>query len=535
MVDDKLIDNLPDTSGVYIFRDKEKNIIYIGKAKSLKDRVRSYFRDGRKDTKTERLTQKIEHIETLLTTNEKEAFLLESNLIKEHVPRYNINLKDDKTYISLKLTLAHRFPALFVTRKIEDDGSVYFGPYPHAKDVRDVVKLVQDLYPVRRCKDTVFRKRKRPCILFQLGKCLAPCSEMVDETAYRATVHELRDFLSGKDEKLLKDLAGRIEKASASWNFEEAKGLKERYLAIKGMVEKQHVHEHQGKNRDVWAFLEGDRGIKIVLLSFRRGVLISKKAFKESLVAVTRGEGLSSFLFQYYRARPVPDEVILSEELEDAPFLETYLKEKKTGSVKIYGPSDRAAREMVALAVENLHETEPVALGEAFLRALRLKREPTRIEAYDISHIHGKNPSGVMVVFDNFKAKKDGYRVFHIRGEASMDDLASMTEVLERRVRDEKLGLLPELFIIDGGKAHLSAAMRVLKGANIDRDVIGIAKAEGRKRMEDIIYIPLRKNPLLLPKASPVYKEIVKIRDEAHRFAVSSHRRWKRKTDLAGS
>ncbi|MCX5812485.1 MAG: excinuclease ABC subunit UvrC [Proteobacteria bacterium] len=533
MIDETAINTLPESSGVYIFKDKEGNIIYIGKAKNLKDRVKSYIGESERDPKTERLVNKIKSVETILTGNEKEAFLLESNLIKENTPKYNIDLKDDKTYVSLKLTMHETFPALYMTRKIEDDGALYFGPYPHAKDVKEVLKLIQGLYPVRRCKDTVFRKRKRPCILAELNKCLAPCTANFNENAYRAVAEELADFLSGKDEKLLKDLEMRIKEASDKWNFEEAKHLKERYFAIKGMVEKQHVHEHFGKNRDVWAFLEGDKGVRMVLLTFRRGVLLSKKMFKESLMKVGYDEAISSFLFQYYSSRPVPDEVIISEAIEDTAFLEKYLKERKRGDVRIFGPASRAAKEMIGLAIENLHEPEPVALEAAFKKALHLKKEPERIEIYDISHTHGVNPTGVMVVFEAFKPDKKGYRVFHIKSAPSMDDVAAMAEVIQRRTANEKLGPLPDLFIIDGGKGQLSAVTKVLKTLSIDRDAISIAKGQRRGGMEDLIYIPNRKNPLLLPKASPVFKEIVKMRDEAHRFAISSHRRWKRKTDLA--
>jgi excinuclease ABC subunit C len=530
---DESINTLPESSGVYVFRDKEGNIIYIGKAKNLKDRVKSYINEGEKDPKTGRLAKNIDSVETILTGNEKEAFLLESNLIKENTPKYNINLKDDKTYVSLKLTMHETFPALYMTRKIEDDGALYFGPYPHAGDVKDVLKLIQGLYPVRRCKDTVFRKRKRPCILSELGKCLAPCAEKFNENEYRVVAEELADFLSGKDEKLLKDLEKRISEASEKWNFEEAKYLKERYFAIKGMMEKQHVHEHFGKNRDVWAFLEGEKGIKIALLTFRQGLLLSKKLFKESLMKTGYDEAISSFLFQYYSSRPIPDEVIISETIEDNLFLEKYLKEKKKGNVRILGPENRATKEMIGLAVENLHEPESAALEAAFKTTLHLKKEPERIEIYDISHTHGTNPTGVMVVFESFKTNKKGYRVFHIRSAPAMDDVAAMTEVLQRRVADEKLGPLPDLFILDGGKGQLSAATKVLKTLKIDRDAIGIAKGQRRGGMEDLIYLPNRKNPLLLPKASPVFREIVKMRNEAHRFAVTSHRKWKRNTDLA--
>ena len=533
MVDETIIDNLPESSGVYVFRDSDRHIIYIGKAKNIRDRVRSYFRESGRNVKTERLAGSIEHVDVVLTDNEKEAFLLENNLIKEHTPKYNIVLKDDKTYISLKLSAHERFPALYVTRKIKDDGGLYFGPYPHARDVRDVLKLVQTLYPIRRCKDTVFRKRKRACMLFELGKCLGPCEEKVTDEVYGQVVEELKDFLSGRDEKLLKDLEERIEKAAASWKFEEAGKMKERYEAIKGMMEKQNVHEHLGKNRDVWAFLQEGARFKAALLNFRKGILISKRVFKEELVGTEFREALSPFLFQYYDSRPVPDEIMLSEELEDMASLERYLREKKQGPLRIYGPGGRLAREMIALAVENLHETEPVANEKAFAAALHLKKEPNRIEIYDNSHTGGTNPTGAMVVFEGFKPTKSGYRVFHIRQASGQDDVAMMSEVIGRRMADEKLGPMPDLIIIDGGKGHLYAVSKVLRSLGRDIDVIGIAKGQRRKRMEDLIYLPLRKNPVPLPKNSPVFKEIVKMRDEAHRFAISSHKRWKRKEDLA--
>lgn len=529
------MDNLPESSGVYIFRDKNKQIIYIGKAKNIKDRVRSYFRESGRSVKTEHLAGSIDHVDVVLTDNEKEAFLLENNLIKEHTPKYNIILKDDKTYVSLKLSIHERFPALYVTRKIKNDGSAYFGPYPHGKDVRDVLKLVQTLYPIRRCKDTVFRKRKRPCMLFELKKCLGPCGGDIREEVYGQVVEELKDFLSGRDEKLLKDLDDRIKKAAASWNFEEAGKMKGRYQAIKRMMERQNVHEHLGKNRDVWAFAQEKERFRATLLSFRKGILISKRLFKEELMGGNFEEVLSSFLFQYYTSRPIPDEIMLSEELEDRVSLERYLRKQKQGPVKIYGPGGRLAREMISLAIENLHETESVVNEKTFAAALHLRKEPFRIEIYDNSHTGGANPIGVMVVFESFKAKKSGYRVFHIREAPCMDDIAMMGEVIGRRMADEKLGPMPDLMIIDGGKGHLYSVSKILRSMSRDIDVIGIAKGQRRKRMDDLIYLPLRKNPLPMPKNSPIFREIVKMRDEAHRFAISSHKRWKRREDLASA
>lgn len=532
MITEDHIDNIPESPGVYQFKDRDNTIIYIGKAKNLKDRVSSYIREGKKDIKTEQLVRHIDHVEFVLTGSEKEAFLLENNLIKEHVPKYNINLKDNKTYLSLKLTINDRYPALFATRKILPDGSLYFGPYPHAREVRDVLKFIEDIYPIRKCKETVFRQRKKPCLLYELGKCCGPCAARVDEKEYKEIVEEVKNFLLGKNEKVLKDIEQKITKAVSAWKFEEAQALKVRHVAIKSMIEKQNVHEHFGKNRDVWAFADEERKLVIALLSFRRGVLLSRRRFTEPLFSEKSDEEISTFLFQYYNTHPIPDEVVLSEEIDDASYLEKHLEELKHEKVKIIGPGNRSVSDVIRLAIENLHETEQIDLDEAFRRALHLKSKPVRIEVYDISHISGKNPTGAMVVFEAFKASKKDYRVFHIKGESTMDDVAMIDEVLRRRVKDLALGPLPDLFLIDGGKGQLAAARHVLKEQNIDKDVVSIAKGERRKGMEDLIYLPGRKNPLPLAKASPVFRELVKMRDEAHRFAVASHHRWKRREDL---
>jgi excinuclease ABC subunit C len=385
---------------------------------------------------------------------------------------------------------------------------------------------------MRRCSDSVFNRRTRPCILAGIDKCPAPCVGAIDEKAYRAIVEEVADFLQGKNENLLRKLEGQIEEAARSWNFEEAQAKKEKHAAVKRLIEKQHVHEHMGINRDVWGFLAEDGRLKMVVLTFRKGVLIGKRTFRESAAAAP-DEELASFLFQYYATRPIPDEIVLSEEIEDKPLLQQYLREKKRGRVRIHGPSDRGAADIVRLAVENLHEVEAVALDEAFRKMLHLSKPPRRIEVYDNSHSHGQNPSGIMVVFEGFKPKKDAYRVFHIREAAPEDDVAMMSEVLTRRLLDERMRPLPDLVVIDGGKAQLAAALGALRqNSTLPVDAISIAKGERRKRMEDVIYLPFRKNPLLLPKSSPVFREIVRMRDEAHRFAVTSHRKWKGKEDL---
>jgi excinuclease ABC subunit C len=532
LIEDRAIEGLPESPGVYLFKDNADGIIYVGKAKSIRDRVKSYFRNDVKDTKTKVLVESIEYVDFILTVNEKEAFLLENNLIKQHAPKYNIVLKDDKSYLSLKLTIKDPYPGLFVTRKIVDDGSLYFGPYPHGREVKDILKLLQSIYPLRKCKETVFRNRKRACILYEIGKCPAPCVMPVNAGEYARTIEQVKDFLMGRDEKLLKDIEEGIAGKIASWDFEGAQVLKERHQAIKGMSQKQNVHEHFGKNRDIWAFSERRHVISMVVLIVRGGVLLSRRIFKETFYTQDSASTVMTFLFQYYLARPIPDEIILSEEMEDCDVLEKYLTEKRKGLVRILGPNHRGAQDVVRLAIENLHEPEILPLDQAFQEALRLKVRPQRIEIYDISHIAGQNPTGAMTVFKDFKPAKDQYRVFHVRGEATLDDVAMIKEVLTRRVNNLDLGPLPDLFVIDGGKGQLAAAHKVLRANNIDRDIVSIAKGEGRKRMEDVIYMPARKNRLAIPRVSAVFKEIVKMRDEAHRFAVASHRRWRRKDNL---
>lgn len=302
MIGELIIEGLPESPGVYLFKDVTGEIIYVGKAKNIRDRVRSYFRNDVKDAKTKMLVESIRTIDFILTANEKEAFLLENNLIKQHSPKYNIVLKDNKSYLSLKLTIRDRYPGLFATRKIVDDGSIYFGPYPHGREVRDILRLMQQLYPIRKCKESIFRKRKRVCILFELGKCPGPCVMPVDAAEYAKTIEQVRDFLSGRDDKVLKTIESEITGKIASWDFEAAQALKERYLAIKAMMEKQHVHEHFGKNRDVWAFSDHAKVVSIVVLTVRGGVLLSRRLYKERFYSGDIGETLMTFLFQYYSA-----------------------------------------------------------------------------------------------------------------------------------------------------------------------------------------------------------------------------------------
>ncbi|MCS7280396.1 MAG: excinuclease ABC subunit UvrC [Desulfobacterota bacterium] len=522
------ISRLPESPGVYLFKDKDGRILYVGKAKNIKERVKTYFRNDFKNPKTQNLIKKIFDLEAIITSSEKEAFLLENNLIKEYAPPYNVNLRDDKTYISIKITTAEEYPGLYITRNVKDDGSTYFGPYPHAHDVKETLRLLQRIYPLRRCKNTVFRKRSRPCILNEIGRCLAPCTGQVTKEEYAKVVGAVIDFLSGRADELLKDLEQKIQNYAKTWQFEEAQALKEKYMAIREMLEKQNVHSHFGKDRDVWAFLWGSDIFRCVVLNFRRGVLIGKKIYKKTVFCPYDDDEIVSLLFQYYSFKPIPDEIILSEKVEGVHLLREYLSERAKKDVSFKVPSDDETRDLAFMAIENLY-ADDMPLDVAFVKYLHLSRKPRRIEIYDCSHLFGTSPYAAMVVFEDFKMKKEDYRLFRIKDANPMDDLASLKEVLTRRIKDSSLGPLPDLFIVDGGRAHLNALSKVLSELKIEADLIGIAKARKRKKLEDTIYLPTRKNPLYLPRSSSVFKELIRMRDEAHRFALSSHKRGKKK------
>lgn len=525
---------LPEGPGVYIFRDKDGNPLYVGKAKNLKERVKSYFSKGQKDRKTLILLKKIHSVEPILTLNEKEAFLLENSLIKRLSPPYNINLKDDKTYISLKITLSEEYPALYITRKITDDGSVYFGPYPHAKDVRETLRLIQSIYPLRRCKNSVFKARKRPCILGEIGRCLSPCTGGVQKEKYMEIVRAVIDFLSGKEDGVLKELETRIEERAKNWQFEEAQSLKEKYEAIKEMLEKQNVHRHLGKTCDVWAHIFTKGTLIASVLNFRKGVLLGKNLFKKPVFGDYESDEMISLLFQYYTVRPPPDEIILSDDIENSEVLEEFLHERHGRRIRVRRPLTQEEMDLSSLAIENLHSPTDLPLDEQFMRYLHLSKRPRRIEIYDCSHLFGSNPLASMVVFEDFRMKKEDYRLFNIRQDNPMDDISSLREVIGRRLNDKRLGPLPDLIVVDGGRAQLQAAKKVLEELGIQIDTIGIAKGRRGRREEDLVYLPLRKNPLMLPKSSPVYKKLLSMRDEAHRFALFAQRRRRKKDAKIG-
>lgn len=517
---------MPERPGVYLFKDSKGKIIYIGKAKNLRKRVRSYLH-GLKDTKTSVMLSRVAEVDHLVTHTEKEALILEDALIKEHKPRYNIKLRDDKNYPLLRLGIRDRYPRLTLVRRVKDDGALYFGPFPSAQSVRETMKLIHRVFPLRRCSDSQFSHRSRPCINYQMGRCLAPCCREVDEGRYREIVEQVRKFLEGEGEDVINELHERMQRAAEELNFEEAARLRDRIAALRKVLERQKVISLDQASRDVIAFLKKEGRVGIYVLSIRGGKLLGGRAFEFRDVGLPDQEILSSFLSRYYsKGRYVPPEVIVPFELEDASFIEGL-------GARVHPPEDRGQKGLVALAEENIRARfrgdREGALDE-LRRRFRLRRQPKRIEAFDISTLGGGQAVGSMVVFLEGEPSKDQYRRFRIRGVKGMDDYAMIYEVLKRRFeRGKKEGTLPDLLVIDGGKGQLRMALEAMKELGAEGiDCLSIAK--GRKPGEgDRVFLPLAKDPVPLKDRKPSTLLLKAIRDEAHRFAISYHRRLRRR------
>lgn len=519
------IERLPEAPGVYLFKGSGGEILYIGKAKDLRKRVRSYLR-AQKDAKTSVMLSRVAEVDHMVTHTEKEALILEDALIKEHRPRYNIKLRDDKNYPLLRLGVKDRYPRLTLVRRVKDDGALYFGPFPSAQSVRETMKLIHRVFPLRRCSDSQFSHRSRPCINHQMGLCLAPCCKAVEEGRYREVVEQVRKFLEGEGEGVIRELEGRMRREAEALNFEEAARLRDRILALKKVLERQRVVSFDQAFRDVIALRREGAEVGIYVLSIRGGKLLSGRAFRFRDVGLPEQEVLSSFLSRYYsRGRYVPPEVVVPFELEDAPFIETL-------GARVHPPEDQRQRELMALAEENLKAKfrgDRQEALEELMHRFRLHRYPRRIEAFDISTLRGGQAVGSMVVFVEGEPAKDLWRRFRIKGVEGMDDYAMIYEVLRRRFQRKGEGGLPDLVVIDGGKGQLKMAIKAMEELGVEGvDCLSIAK--GRRPGEgERVFLPKAKDPLFLRGRKPSTLLLKAIRDEAHRFAVTYHRRLRQK------
>jgi excinuclease ABC subunit C len=541
-------DELPGQPGVYLMKDARSEVIYVGKAKDLRARVRSYFQEGRQDWRliSKRMDQ-VADVDVVVTGSEKEALLLENNFIKQFQPRYNVYFRDDKSFVSIKIGLAEPWPRPIVTRRLDEPKAVYFGPYASAKAARRTVRLLQDVFPLRRCSLRECMQRKRPCLYGDMGKCSSPCCGDVTEEQYRKLIDQVVLFLKGRGEDLLRSLRQEMQEAAEAEEFERAVRLRDRIEAVETTLETQLVASSAPElDRDVFGMCTVDRYVSVAVLFVRSGNVLDVATYRFPAELDSQEAIFRSFLNQFYSAnRYIPDEVLVPVASEDAELLESWLSDKKGRKVAILHPSRGLKKRLVELANGNARQAEQAAAGdqerrqlemESLRRILGLAHLPQNIECFDISTLHGREAVGSMVVFRGGEPDKSSYRHYRIRAVQGLDDYAMMREVLSRRyeklAQGEQPQQAPELVLVDGGKGQLGVAMQVLGSLGLDSsDVAALAKARfggGGKLKAERVYLPGKARPLEVPENSYGFRLITRVRDEAHRFAVSYHRRLRR-------
>ena len=547
------LDQIPNDPGVYLLRDKAGKVLYVGKAKALRPRVRAYFRDaGDGRFQVRFLMRRVRDFDTLVTSSEKEALILENNLIKQFKPRYNIRLKDDKSYLSAKVT-NHAWPRITVTRRIVKDGGKYYGPFGSADGLRDTIDVIRKVFPLRTCSDGVFRNRSRPCLEYQIKRCLGPCVLPVDRAEYERHLRAATLLLEGKDLDLLREMKAQMAVHAQRLEFEEAARMRDRVRAIEKTVEHQTVLHHWGIDQDVFGLYREGGSIEAIVLLIRRGKLTSTQAWSFDDLEFADEDVLADLLTQYYYGdRQIPDEVIVPVGLEDAEVRAELLTERRGKKVEFVLPQRGEKLRLLEMAVENARQSfasrrDSEKTRERMIEELRerlhLRNAPRRIECYDISNLQGTMVVASQVTFDDGEPNKNLYRRYRIRTVAGQDDFASMYEVLKRRLeRAQRENLLPDLWVIDGGKGQLNVALEVLREFNLGGqiDVLGLAKQhvlnEPQQRdvikSEERVFLPNRKDPVILKKNSNALFLLVRIRDEAHRFAITYNRELRNRMRL---
>jgi excinuclease ABC subunit C len=532
---------VPDRPGVYLFRDGKRQVIYVGKAASLRSRVRSYFQEARgRDPKTDALVAQVGDLEYIVTDNELEAFILESNLVKKHRPRYNIVLRDDKHYPFLRLTTNEDFPRLVVARRVQKDGAAYFGPFYPATAMRETLRLVRQLFPLRTCRIKIDGRLERPCLQYFIHRCHAPCTGWETREGYAQTVRAVERFLQGRDDDLAAQLTREMEQAAEEMKFERAARLRDRIQALHAVRERQKIISTEPVDQDVMGLARQGADACVQLFLVRQGRLTGSESFLFDRVPGTDGEVLSAFVRQFYArtVEPAP-ELLLSEDIPDALLTAEWLRQRRGGRVELSAPQRGKKRELVALAEQNAilalqnhlvaRESRPQAALEDLRQTLGLPDLPHRIEAFDISTIQGSDTVASLVVWQDGEMRKDEYKRFKIRSVESTDDFASMRETITRRYARalEAGATLPDLILLDGGRGQLAAGMKALADLGLDYlPIVALAK-----RAEEV-YTPDRLHPLVLDFASPGLRALQKIRDEAHRFAITYHKRLRTRRTL---
>lgn len=571
MTTEEKLSHLPAVPGVYYFQDKKGEVIYVGKALSLRNRVRSYYQPGTQHSpKVRSFLDRAADLKYIVTDSEVEALILESNLIKEYRPRYNVLLKDDKSYPYLKVTIKEEFPRVYITRRLVQDGSLYFGPYTQMGAVQETLNLLRQLFPFRTCKQKITKAvknqtsqttktRERPCLNHHLKRCLAPCCGLVSQQDYRIVIQEICLFLEGRCEDLLKKLTLSMEEAAQKLEFEKAAQLRDQIKAIKRVVEKQKVVLKDRSNQDIIAAVQGKEISCAMVFYVRSGNLIGREHFLlPNTEGMSSAEVTTAFIKQYYHGvEYIPEKILLSEIVsEEREVIARWLTQKKGGQVNLHVPSRGEKKKMIEMVKRNAHlslqeaETERLTCqtGEQQLcelaRELGLEKIPGRLECFDVSNTQGFNSVASMVVFEKGRICPDQYRRFKIRTVEGPDDYASLQEVLKRRfaraLEEQRLinsgqlsgsgagfHRLPDLVIIDGGKGQLSAAREVMREMGFENiPACGLAKEE------ELLFIEGKSEPVRLPRNSPVLHLVQRLRDEAHRFALAYHRKLRTRHNL---
>jgi excinuclease ABC subunit C len=523
-------DYIPDSPGVYLFKDKVDNIIYVGKSLSLKKRVSQYFMQTDQDTKTRALVNSIANLEYMVTPTEIDALILESNLIKEHRPRYNVNLKDDKQYPFIKITVNEEFPRIFLTRRRVQDSAKYFGPYISAWAIRETLKTISRIFKIRQCKKKI-RPGVRTCLNFQIGLCSAPCSGMIDKEEYRNAVKSTIQFLEGKNEILIQRLKDMMQYYASQQKFEAAAGIRDQLQAIELLSRRQQV-TGGFSDWDAISIAMSDDIACVQVLYIRDGSLIGHGEYTLDVMDASEQEVMSTFMKQYYRDAPIPTEILV-DIMPDDPTIIHWLKSISAGKVEIMTPGRGRKKELVEMASKNacsllkvthLKQERIEKTGSGVLIELKdilgLEIVPEYVEGFDISNIGGTDAVGSMVVFANGIPDKQRYRHFNIKNVTGIDDPAMMKEIISRRMKwiTDTDDTVPDLIVVDGGAQQMNAALKAIQHSGITVPVIGLAK-----KLEQI-YVPGAHNPLILPDTSPALKLLKQIRDESHRFAISHHR-----------
>ena len=557
-----ILDAAPTKAGCYLMRDADAKVIYVGKAVNLRNRLRSYFHSSAQHTpRTRHLVRHIADIEWIVVGSELEALILEMNLIKKHRPHYNVRLKDDKRYPYVKVHWADPFPKVTVTRQMVSDGSRYFGPYTSVWAVHQTLDVLRRIFPYLTCDRTITGQDERACLYYDIKLCSAPCIGAIDQVGYRQTIDDLCQFLEGRTEPIVSRLQTEMRKAAGELRFERAAAIRDQLQAIEKVVERQKVVSSDYVDSDVIAMARSDGEACVEVFFIRNGKMIGREYFLlEGAEDSPDADVMSEFIKQFYDQAPsIPPRVLLPHEVEEAHIIKQWLKNRRSGKrVEILIPKKGQQKELIQMATENAAETlaalqaqwkadthrQEQALAE-LQKALCLQGPPNRIECYDISNTQGTAAVGSMVVFEQGVPRKSYYRRFNIRTVKGPDDFASMEEVLTRRFNrwraaqeaaqvpgkkpDQAFALLPDFLIVDGGKGQLSRAVAVLEKF----DLLDKVPVAGLAKQNEELFIPNRSNPIVLPRKSQGLFLMQRVRDEAHRFAITSHRKRRTKTGLA--